>query len=113
SGGSCRYRLYPTADGRFVAVAALEQKFWLAFCAAIGLDEELVDDTVAPERTTRRVAEIIASRTADELEPVLRAADCRCSIMRSVRDAMADPHFAARGIFANRLANAGGRGIGG
>ena len=111
SGGSCRYRLYPTADGRFVAVAALEQKFWLAFCAAIGLDEELVDDTVAPERTTRRVAEIIASRTADELEPVLRAADCCCSIMRSVRDAMADPHFAARGIFANRLANAEGEEI--
>jgi len=42
---------------------------------------------------------------------VLRAADCCCSIMRSVRDAMADPHFAARGIFANRLANAEGEEI--
>ena len=108
SGGSCRYRLYPTADGRFVAVAALEQKFWLAFCAAIGLDHHLIDDSVAPQETMRRIAEIIAARTADELEPMLRAADCCCSIVRSAREAMADPHFSARGVFANRLANAGG-----
>lgn len=105
SGGSCRYRLYVTADQRFVAVAALEQKFWLAFCAAIGLEDELVDDSVAPERTTRRVVEIIASRTAAELEPVLRAADCCCSIVRSAREAMEDPQFAARGVFESRIVN--------
>lgn len=105
SGRSCRYRLYPTADHRFVAVAALEQKFWLAFCAAIDLEEELVDDSVAPERTTGRVAEIIAGRTAAELEPVLRAADCCCSIVRTASEAMADPHFAARGVFDGRIVN--------
>ena len=105
SGGSCRYRLYPTSDGRFLAVAALEQKFWLAFCAAIGLEGEFIDDTIAPARTTRRVADIIASRTAGELEPVLAQADCCCSIVRSAAEAMADPHFAARGVFRNRLVN--------
>lgn len=29
------YRLYATADGRYIAVAALEPKFWEAFCQAI------------------------------------------------------------------------------
>jgi crotonobetainyl-CoA:carnitine CoA-transferase CaiB-like acyl-CoA transferase len=111
SGGSCRYRLYPTSDGRFVAVAALEQKFWLAFCAAIGLEEELVDDTIAPERTMQRVAQLIASRRAAELEPVLRAADCCCSIVRTVAEAMADPQFAARGVFENRIVNEQGEEI--
>ncbi|MFC5038927.1 CaiB/BaiF CoA transferase family protein [Tianweitania sediminis] len=105
SGGSPRYRLYATADGHFVAVAPLEQKFWLAFCAAIGLEQELVDDTVSPERTTRRISEIIAARTARELQPVLAAADCCCSIVRSLNDAMADPHFAQRGLFARPLTN--------
>lgn len=105
SGGSCRYRLYATADGRFVAVAALEQKFWLAFCAAIGLEEDLIDDTIAPDRTTQRVAEIIASRTAADLEPVLEKADCCCTIVRSASEAMANPHFAARGVFLHRVAN--------
>src|SRR4051812_34009461 len=31
AGGSPRYQLYPTKDGKLVACAALEQKFWLAF----------------------------------------------------------------------------------
>src|SRR5207253_1155176 len=41
AGGSPRYQLYPTRDGKLVACAALEQKFWLAFVAAIGLAAEL------------------------------------------------------------------------
>src|SRR5262249_10842680 len=48
AGGSPRYQLYPTRDGRLVACAALEQKFWLAFTAAIGLAAELVNDRAAP-----------------------------------------------------------------
>lgn len=108
SGGSCRYRLYSTADERFVAVAALEQKFWRAFCAAIGLEDQFVDDSVAPDSTAQRIADIIASRTAAELEPVLHAADCCCSIVRSAAEAMADPHFAARGVFWSRVVNEGG-----
>src|SRR5262249_33621133 len=51
TGGSPRYQLYPTSDGRLVACAALEQKFWLAFCAAIGLAAPLVDDRMAPAAT--------------------------------------------------------------
>lgn len=105
SGGSCRYRLYPSADGRFVAVAALEQKFWQAFTAAIGLEAEFVDDSVDPARTTQRIGEIIATRTAEEWAPILAAADCCCSIVRTAAEAMTDPHFAARGVFAGRLVN--------
>ena len=108
AGGSCRYRLYPTSDGRFVAVAALEQKFWLAFCAAIGLDDDLIDDARAPEATTRRIGALIAGRTAAEWEPVLLDADCCCTILHTLDEAIADPHFAARGVFSNRLANARG-----
>ena len=37
TGGSPRYQLYPTRDGKLVACGALEQKFWIAFTAAIGL----------------------------------------------------------------------------
>ena len=37
TGGSPRYQLYPTRDGKLVACGALEQKFWVAFTAAIGL----------------------------------------------------------------------------
>ena len=34
SGGIAPYRTYETKDGRFMALAALEPKFWFGFCAA-------------------------------------------------------------------------------
>ena len=36
TGGSPRYQLYPTADGRLLAAAPLEDKFWQNFCDIIG-----------------------------------------------------------------------------
>ena len=63
TGGSPRYQLYPTKDGKLVACGALEQKFWLAFTSAIGLAPEFVDDRSDPQATKRAVAAIIASRT--------------------------------------------------
>jgi crotonobetainyl-CoA:carnitine CoA-transferase CaiB-like acyl-CoA transferase len=33
TGGAACYQIYRTADGRFVALGAIEEKFWQAFCA--------------------------------------------------------------------------------
>jgi len=108
TGGSPRYQLYPTRDGKLVACAALEQKFWLAFCAAIGLAAPLMDDRVDAAATTAAVRSIIASRTAHEWEPVFAAADCCVTIVTDLEHAVRDPHFVGRGLFAHQLATAGG-----
>ncbi|GGM16597.1 CoA transferase [Pseudooceanicola nanhaiensis] len=108
TGASPRYRLYPTSDGRILAAAPLEQKFWESFCEAIGLEPALRDDTRDPEATGRGVAAIIASRPASEWEPVFDAADCCCSIVRTVDEAMRCEHYRARGLFDHTLTNAGG-----
>lgn len=39
SGGLPCYRVYPTADGRYLAVGALEPKFWDPFVEAVGAEE--------------------------------------------------------------------------
>ena len=39
TGGVACYRIYPTADGRFLTVAALEPKFWQRLCELVGLPE--------------------------------------------------------------------------
>lgn len=39
NGGAACYGVYPCADGRHLAVGALEPKFWQAFCEAIGHPE--------------------------------------------------------------------------
>jgi alpha-methylacyl-CoA racemase len=105
TGGSPRYQLYDTSDGRIVAAAPLEQKFWLAFTAAIGLDPTYVDDARDPAATIARAAAIIATRSAAEWAPLFDAADCCCSIVQDVRAALNDPHFTARGLFARALTN--------
>ena len=109
TGGSPRYQLYPTSDGRFVAAGPLEDKFWSAFCDAIGLEGTHRDDLIAPDRTIEAVRSIIASRTASEWEPILRRADCCCTIVKSVSEALEDAQFQARGVFETQLSSGDGK----
>ncbi|MBS0533238.1 MAG: CoA transferase [Proteobacteria bacterium] len=106
-----RYQLYATRDRRLVACGALEQKFWDAFCAAIGLAPEFIDDQRDPKATREAVAAIIATRTGEEWAPVFAKADCCTTIVTPLEDALRDPHFAGRGLFAHRLKLAGGQDI--
>src|SRR5215813_12254917 len=111
AGGSPRYALYPTRDGKLVACAALEQKFWLAFCAAIDLPPPHIADAADPAATRAAVAAIIVGRTADAWRPVLAAADCCATIVASLDEAMRDPHFVARGLFGHQVAGPAGTAI--
>lgn len=108
TGGSPRYALYPTKDGKLVACGALEDKFWDGFCRTIGLAPQLIDDAADPAATRAGVAALIAGRTAEEWRPLLAAADCCATIVVSLAEALADPHFIARGLFAYRVAGQGG-----
>ena len=111
TGGSPRYRLYPTADGFVVAAAPLEEKFWNAFADAIGLEDEHREDDRDPQRVIARVAEIIAGRSAADWAPVFAKADCCVSIVKTLEEALRDPHFRERGLFDAVLANETGETI--
>ena len=108
NGGSPRYKIYPTSDGQHVAVAALEQKFWDAFCEAIGLAPAFRDDREDPAATTDAVRALISEHDADHWRPLLAQADCCCSIVRSLADAMRDLSFHERGVFDHTLVNEAG-----
>ena len=99
TGATPRYRLYPACDGRLIAVAAIEQKFWDAFCSAIELDAALRNDQKDMKATIAGVGEILAQKSADEWRPIFAAADCCCSIVSSMDEVRSDPHFTERGIF--------------
>src|SRR5258706_3875162 len=107
TGGSPRYNIYRTKDGKYVAAAPLESKFWDNFCALIGLAPEFRDDGSDPAAARHAVAQKIAAKTADEWRALFAGEDVCCCIVRSVEDALRDPHFAARGVFGAKLAAAG------
>jgi crotonobetainyl-CoA:carnitine CoA-transferase CaiB-like acyl-CoA transferase len=111
AGGSPRYALYPTKDGRLVACGALEQKFWDAFCETIGLAVPLRDDRADAVATRAAIAKIIDGRTADEWRPLFAQADCCVTVVASLEEALRDPHFSARGLFAHSVAGASGNTI--
>ena len=108
SGGSPRYQLYPTRDGKLVCCAALEQKFWLAFAAAIGLGAEFIDDGRDPKAAIAAVAAVIASRSAEEWRPVFAKADCCVPVMATLEQALRDRHFVERGLFDHQVAGPSG-----
>lgn len=108
AGASPRYQLYPTRDGRLVACAALEDQFWRGFAATIGLDAEYADDRRDPQATRAEVARRIAARSSSEWEPIFEQADCCATIVATLDEALSDPHFVERGLFARRLAMASG-----
>ena len=110
-GGSPRYRLYATKDRKLVACGAIEQKFWSAFCNAIGLADEYANDFRAPAATCDAVAKVIAARTSDEWRPIFAAADCCTTIVVPLEEAMRDPHFVARGLFDHTVESASGKTI--
>jgi crotonobetainyl-CoA:carnitine CoA-transferase CaiB-like acyl-CoA transferase len=105
TGGSPRYKIYPAADGRHVAVAALEQKFWDRFCEVIGLAEPFRNDSADPVATTAAVAALISGQPSSHWEPLLAQADCCCTIVRTLREAMCDDSFHDRGVFDHTLVN--------
>jgi alpha-methylacyl-CoA racemase len=110
SGGSPRYQIYRTSEGRFLAAAPLEQKFWENFCEAIGLEAQWRDDARDAQGTRNAIAKRVAGRTAAAWREALAGKDVCCAVVASVEEALADAHFQARGLFAQQLA-AGERAI--
>ncbi len=105
TGGSARYQIYPTSDGRHVAAAPLEERFWAVFCELIGLPEDLRNDEADPEATLAACRAIIAGKPAEEWRRTFFGQDCCCSIVQSLEQAMADPNIHARGLFQHVLTN--------
>ena len=111
SGGSPRFQIYPTADARFLAVAPLEQRFWERFAELIGLEPAYRDDRRDPAATKARVAAIIRSRDAAGWQARFAGADVCCTVVASLEEAVRDPHFVGRGLFAGALTDGAGRAI--
>lgn len=103
TGGSPRYRVYRTKDGRFVAAAPLEDRFWTAFCELIALPKALRDDAVDPPATIAGVATLIAEHDAEHWRRRFEGRDICCNVVQDVRAALAEPHFRERGLFARNL----------
>ncbi|MBA2451165.1 MAG: CoA transferase [Chloroflexi bacterium] len=103
TGGSPRYNLYRAADGRYVAAAPLEDRFWTRFCELIGLDASRIDDVGDPQGTRTLVAACIAARPSASWRATFEGQDVCCNVVNTLEEALAEPHFRARGVFSDSV----------
>ncbi|TMS58286.1 CoA transferase [Imbroritus primus] len=108
NGGSPRYQVYQTADGKHLAAAPIEAKFWSNFVTLIGLDETHLA-TLTPQDVMTAVAHAIAARSADEWVKRFAGQDVCTVKVVGLEDASRDLHFAARGVFARRIDTGAGK----
>lgn len=105
NGGLPCYGLYPTLDGRWLAVAALEPKFFFGLCEALGRPElaEGAYDAGARGRATRaQLEDIFRARTQAQWIEFFRPRDVCVEPVLEGDEVLADPHLIARGLLEER-----------
>jgi crotonobetainyl-CoA:carnitine CoA-transferase CaiB-like acyl-CoA transferase len=102
NGALACYGVYRCKDDRFLSVGALEPKFYLAFCQAIGRAgsiAEIAGDAAVQEKVRAEIAGILATRTRDEWLPILAKHDCCCEPVLELDELADHPQHVARGVF--------------
>lgn len=103
-GSAYFYRCYETADGRHMAVGALEREFHDAFVAGLGLDPaqftDYLNSAVWPERV-RRIEQIFRTRSQRDWCAIFDAIDACVSPVLSFHQAADHPANRARHIHAH------------
>jgi len=102
TGGVPWYDVYECADGRYVTLAALEPKFWQAFCAAVDrpdiADKHMTDDPAELAALREEIAGVFAERTRDEWEEELGDVEAMVAPVQTPRESLESDRADARDL---------------
>jgi alpha-methylacyl-CoA racemase len=102
-GGAPYYRVYRTSDDRFVAVGAIEPKFYAQLLKVTGLEGTLdprrQNDRSTWDETARVLAERFATRTRDDWAAAAATSDACLTPVLDFLEAAAHPHNLANGLY--------------
>jgi crotonobetainyl-CoA:carnitine CoA-transferase CaiB-like acyl-CoA transferase len=93
------YRVYETKEGGYMALAAVEPRFWRDFCKTVEREDLIEYQFSEDERQAHVIAElsdIFKDKTRAEWVELLKTADCCCEPVNSVSEALTDPQLLAR-----------------
>ena len=105
TGGIAAYNVYETKDGKYVALGALEPKFWMAFATNVGLEADvpnLMMGILPGEHQVelkKKVGEIFKTKTRDEWRAFSEAHDCCLEPVLEPSELETDASHAERGMF--------------
>jgi crotonobetainyl-CoA:carnitine CoA-transferase CaiB-like acyl-CoA transferase len=97
------YDTYPTRDGRWLTVAAIEPRFWANLCELVGLPEwaEHQEDDAVQEQIRADLRSVFLTRDLDDWVSELSPADTCVAPVLTVPEIVDDEQFLARGDYAD------------
>lgn len=101
-GGAPYYRCYACADGKFVAVGAIEPAFYANLLTGLGLTGEALPDQNDRDtwpQLADRFAAIFATHDRDDWIAAFAGLDACVSPVLSFGEAIRHPHMNSRGVF--------------
>jgi alpha-methylacyl-CoA racemase len=103
SGRYACYGVYAGSDGKWLAVGAIETKFFSNLCGALGCAElaGLQFDDAAQSRIRTAFVAAFGERTRDEWVELLAGADTCVAPVLSIAEVTASPQFVTRGVVAS------------
>jgi crotonobetainyl-CoA:carnitine CoA-transferase CaiB-like acyl-CoA transferase len=102
NGGAPFYGVYETADGRYMALGALEAKFWASFCVAAGQPDWVERQHERPtDQLAADLRALFLTRTQAAWVDTLGEADTCCTPVLDWDEVWADPHIQARGLLTS------------
>jgi alpha-methylacyl-CoA racemase len=105
SGRYACYATYAGSDGKWLAVGAIEAKFFANLCGALGVAEwaALQFDDAAQERIRAAFVAAFATRPRDEWVDLLAGADTCVAPVLEIAEVAALPQFVARGVVTSAV----------
>ncbi len=105
------YNVYRTADRRYLAVGALEHRFWKQLCTLLGITSyaERQYDESCREELIELLQETIGRHTAARWEEVLADHDVCCTTVNRFADIFSHPLFVDRQMIVTIDDGAGGK----
>ena len=102
NGGYACYHVYQTADEGYMALGALEVKFWLSFCRAVGR-EDLIERQYEEnqESLKNELKNIFLQYDRQSWEEIFSSHDCCCEPVLSLAEAFKHPQVQARQAVRN------------
>jgi len=104
-GRSACYNIYRTADGGYLALGALEPKFWAGFCERVGRPDLIPLHGAQGDEQARVLADVrtlMRTRTRNEWVAHFTGVDVCLTPVNSVAEAIGDPQIEARGAIVRQ-----------
>lgn len=99
TGGLASYNVYRTKDGKYMALGALEDKFWERLCSLVGREDLAKEYKPQDPAVKEEIRQIFETKTRDEWVALLAKEDICCEPVLEPEEVEDHPQVVARQMF--------------